>query len=217
MFSSLPLAEEGHFHVGAFAYDPGADLEALLQRLTGEDPFYSSWFKNAKRLEGGESCVVNVWQAMEKPYKDHVILVGDSCWSQEFSNGAALCAGHKLGHALTKAFHDGRFNEEGLSLYLDWYATQCFEPYGQVELGGGGSLSDYLTAEEMDYLAALPGKPAPHTMDFFELFATIMETYSGLVPQITEERPEIMKKLHKMDEDGEAAMAKTRKAGFPNK
>jgi len=217
IFSTLPLAEEGCFHLSTFTYDPNVDMEALLQRFTKEDPVYSSWFKNAKRLERGESCVVNVWQAMEKPYKDHVILVGDACWSQEFSNAASLCAGYKLGHSLTKAFHDEKFEEEGLTQYFDWYTKYCFEPYGEIEFGGGGNLWDYLTAEEMDYLAALPKEPAPHTLSFFELFKTIMETYKGLVPQISKERPEIMKKLNKMGEDYDEAKARVRKAGFPNR
>jgi digeranylgeranylglycerophospholipid reductase len=217
MFSALSVAEEGCFHIGASTYDPNVDLEARLQRLTNEDPVYSPWFKNANRLGLGESCVVNIWQAMEKPYKDHVILVGDACWTQEFSNSASLCAGHKLGHTLIKAFHDKKFDEEGLMPYFDWYKKYCFEPYGQTVLGGSGNLGDYLTAEEMDYLAALPEEPAPHTLSFFDLFKIIMETYSGLVPKISKEKPEIMKKLKKMAEDSEKDKARIKKEGAPNR
>lgn len=217
IFYTLPLAEEGRFYLGASTYDPSVDLEVLLQRVTNEDPVYFSWFKHAKRLErGGTSCVVNIWQKMEKPYKDHVILIGDTCWSQEFSNAASLCAGYRLGYTLTKAFHDGQFDEEGLTPYLDWYTKHCFEPHGGRELGGGGNLWEYLSDEELDYLAALPEEHASHTLSFFNLFKTIMGTYRGLVPKISEERPEILKKLKKMQESNEKDKAKIKEAGFPN-
>ena len=216
-FYMLPLAEEGHFHVGTSSHDSEVDLEAHLQRFTKEDSVYSSWFKNAKRLGDGESCVVNIWQVIEKPYKDNVILVGDACWSQEFSNTACLCAGHKLGHILTKAFHDEKFDEEGVAPYLDWYAKSCYEPYGKREVGVGGNLWDYLNAEELDYMAALPEKPAPHTLSFAKLFGRIGGTYKELMPKIFEERPEIMEKLQKMMEDKEDVKSRVEKMGFPNR
>ncbi len=216
-FYVVPLVEGGHFHVGTSSHDSEVDLEANLQRFTKEDPVYSSWFKNAKRLEGGESCVVNIWQVIEKPYKDNVILVGDSCWRQEFSNTASLCVGYKLGHILTKSFHDKKFDEEGIAPYLGWYDTYCYEPYGKREIGGGSNIWDYLTAEELDYLAGLPDKPAPPSLSFAALFGTIMKTYKGLFPRISQERPEIMQKLKKMQEDSEKVQAGVKKAGFPNR
>ena len=216
-FYILPLAEKGRFHVGTSTHDPDMDLEAKLQRFTREDPVYSSWFKNAKRLEGGESCVVNLWQVLEKPYKDNVIMVGDAFWSQEFSITASLCAGHKLGHILTKAFHDKTFGEEGLVPYLDWYASNCIEPRGKRDVGVGGNLWDYLNAEELDYMAALPEKPVPHTLSFARLFGRIGGTYKELFPKIFEERPDIMEKLQKMLEDKEDIKSRVEKMGFPNR
>jgi len=218
MFSILPLAEKGHFHVGTSTNKPNVDLEARLQKFTNEDPVYSSWFKNAKKLEkGGESRVVNIWQALEKPYKDHVVFVGDACWIQEFSTMASLCAGHRLGHTLIKAFHDGQFDDEGLDPYFDWYTKYCFEPHGRRELGGGGTLWNYLTAEELDYLAALPTGPAPPTLSFFGMFKTIMRTYGELIPKIAKERPEILKKLRKMNENTAEDKGRIKEAGFPNR
>jgi len=216
-FYILPLVEKGCFHVGTSSHDPDMDLEASLQRFTREDPVYSSWFKNAKRLEGGESCAVNIWQVLEKPYKDHVIMVGDAFWSQEFSITASLCAGHKLGHILTKAFHDGTFGEEGLAPYLDWYTSNCIEPRGKRDVGVGGNIWDYLNAEELDYMAALPGKPVPHTLSFAKLFGKIGGTYKELFPKIFEEKPDIMEKLQKMLEDKENIKSMVEKMGFPNR
>lgn len=218
MFSVMPLAQKGRFHVGGSSNKPNADLASRLRQFTGNDPVYSRWFKNARRIEdAGESCVVNIWEPLEKPYKNHVVFVGDSCWMQEFSNMASLCAGHKLGYSLIKAFHDRQFDEEGLTPYFDWYAKYCFGPRGRMELGGGGSLWDYFTAEDIDYLAALPPEPAPPTLSFFGLFKTIGNTYGALFPRIAEEKPDILNKLRAMRENAAETKAGVQKAGFPNK
>jgi flavin-dependent dehydrogenase len=216
-FSIMPICHKDHSHVGILTYDPKMDLTPLLERFTRDDPVFSPWFKGAKRVSGTESCVVNVWQAIEKPYFKNVILLGDACWSQEFSNMAALTAGYQLGHALTKAFIDEKFNEKGLAQYMEWYDTYCYKPHGLEELGGGGSITDYLTSEELDYLAVLPGKPAPHTMSFYEVFRRIFQTYGPLTSRIKKERPGIMKKLKKMETDREKAVAGRKKAGFANR
>jgi flavin-dependent dehydrogenase len=217
MFSIMPICREGHAHVGFLTNDTTIKLEPLLERFTRHDPVFSPWFKRAKRVKGTESCVVNIWEPIAKPYYNNVILVGDACWSQEFSNMAALTAGYKLGHALTKAFIDEQFDEGGIAQYMEWYDTYCYKRHGSEELGGSGSITDYLTAEELDYLAALPPKPAPHTMSFYKVFKTIFQTYGRLVPQIKQERPEIMEKFKKMGQDAKMAAAKKKKAGFPNK
>jgi flavin-dependent dehydrogenase len=216
-FSIMQICDEDHSHVGILNSDPKVELEFLLKRFTGEDPVFSPWFKGAKRVGGAESCVVNGWEAIEKPYYKNVVLVGDACWCEQFAHPPSLSAGHELGHALTRAFIDEKFNEEGVAQYLEWYGTKCYKPYGSRAMGAGGSISDYLAAEELDYLAALPGKPAPHTASFYRLFTTIFETYQPLVPRIKEERPEIMKKFKEMGGDMEKAREKRRRAGFPNK
>ena len=76
---------------------------------------------------------------------------------------------------------------------------------------------EYLTAEEMDYLAALPERPAPHTMSFYKLFETIKDTYGGLIPRISEERPEIMDKLFKMYQGKNESAERRKKAGSANR
>lgn len=217
IFALTLQAVEGQMHLSAFSYEPGFDLSRGIDRFTKEDPVYSPWFKDVTRMDLEESCVVNVWKAIELPYKDHVVAVGDSCWSQEFSNSASLCAGNKLGLALAVAFHDNKFDQEGLALYLDWYAEKCYEPRGAAVLGGSGNLFDYLSDTEIDYLADLPKKPAAHTLNFYKFFKTIVETYRLLVPQISQERPEIIEKFKNMGLQGEAAQAKKAKAGFPNR
>ena len=216
IFAISQVCDADHYHVSIVTGDPKEELKPLLDRFTRDDPVFSSWFRKAKQVGRHESCVVNTWQAIEKPFYRNVILVGDACWSYQFSNPVALTAGHQLGHALTKAFLDGKVNEEGVAQYLVWYDTFCYKPYGQQTFGGG-NLVKYLTSDELDYLAALPSKPAPSTASFRRVFHTILETYMPLVPRIREEHPEILEKFKRMGQEMEANQEKSRKAGFPNK
>jgi flavin-dependent dehydrogenase len=214
-FSISQVCDKDHYHVSIVSNDPKDELETLLERFTHDDPVFSPWFRNAKRVDD-ECCVVNTLQAVEKPFHRNVILVGDACWSYQFSNVMSLTAGHHLGHALTRAFLDGKINEEGVAPYLEWYDTRIYKPHGQLPFRGG-NLTEYLTAEEMDYLAALPAEAAPPTASFTRLFHTILETYMPLSERIREDHPAILEKFKAMGEDMEKNLEKKKKAGFPNR
>ena len=215
-FSISQVCQKDHYHVNAFSADHTVDLESLLERFTRDDAVFSPWFEKAKRLGETESCVVNIWTAIEKPFCKNVILVGDACWSMQFSNLSALTAGYQLGHALTRAFVDGNYTEEGVAQYLDWYDTQCYRPYGQQSVGGG-SLTKYLTAHELDYLASLVPEPVPPTASFLKVFNIILETYHPFASQIEREHPAILEKFKQMGADMEKNLEAIRKSGFPNK
>ena len=215
-FSISQVCDAAHYHVSILTGEPKDEMEPLLDRFIHDDPVFSPWFRKAKRAGGDECCVVNTWQAIEKPFYRNVILVGDACWSYQFSNILALTAGYQLGHALTRAFLDGKINEEGVAQYLEWYDTCCYKPYGQ-QIFGGGNLIKYLTSEELDYLAALPAEPAPSTASFSRVFHTILETYMPLSQRIREDHPAILEKFKAMGEDMEKNQEEKKKAGFPNK
>jgi len=215
-FSISQVCDADHYHVSIVTGEPEDEIVPLLDRFIHDDPVFSPWFRKAKQVGGNECCVVNTWQAIEKPFYRNVLLVGDACWSYQFSNLLALTAGYQLGHALTRAFLDGKINEEGVAQYLEWYDTCCYKPYGQQSFGGG-NLATYLTSEEMDYLAALPSKPAPSTASFTKVFHTILETYMPLSQRIREDHPAILEKFKAMGEDMEKNQEEKKKAGFPNK
>ena len=82
---------------------------------------------------------------------------------------------------------------------------------------GAGEPQDYLTGEEIDYLADLVKEPLPATMNFFELFNLLGSTYAELLPTIEQERPEVMERLLEMRANMEDFREKRIKVGFPNK
>jgi len=212
--SLAPSIHEGWHHVSAASYNWRDDLEKGLQEYMQSEA-YAPWFKKAKVVEGhGSACVSNIYSSILIPYKDNVLIVGDAGWMQECSIGGAMMMGNKAAYAVVYAINNKQINKQGVVSYLDWWTKYLIGPYG----GGGGfgaDLKDYITGEDIDYLAGLVDKPLRATLDFYTIYRTIGRTYAGLFPRISEERPDIMQKFMAMravhPEDG---LAKRRRNGF---
>jgi flavin-dependent dehydrogenase len=119
MFSVINECEKRHYHVGIMSYNTRDDLKAKLNKFVYEDPFYSQWFKGAKKT-WTRTCVVNMLHAMKEPFKDNVLFCGDAAWLLEFSNCAAIVSGWSAANAVTLAIIDGKINKEGISSYLEF-------------------------------------------------------------------------------------------------
>jgi len=214
-FFVTTVCHKNQYHLGASTYHPGDDLEANLNRIVYEDKVFSPWFKGAQKI-GETACVVNLLSPMGEPFKDNVLFVGDAAWLMELSNPFAIMCGWKAAHAVTLALLDGKINKEGVASYQEWWMKKFYEPYGSAEFKPI-HLQDFLSADDIGYLAGLIKEPFAPTMNFYKMLDTIGNTYGELFPVIQEERPDVMDKLmgivNQMDEIEE----KARKAGFPNR
>jgi len=212
--SLSPEIEEGHFHVAAATYNVNDDLDAEIDRLLNMEP-YATWFKDAKELDHKSCCVSHIASPIRVPYKDNVLLVGDAAWMQETSIPGAIMPGWRAAHSVTEALIDGDFSKEGVSSYLKWWDKYFFQPVGKrMASSGGADMKDYLSSEDIDYLASLVKEPLPGTMNFFVIMSTIGNTFGGLLEQIQEERPDIMQKLMAMRSHArELVLAKRRNEG----
>jgi hypothetical protein len=56
-------------------------------------------------------------------------------------------------------------------------------------------MKEYLSGDDINYLASLVGESLPATMNFFTILKQIGTTFSELLPQIQDERPDIMQRL----------------------
>lgn len=220
------LAEKGNFVVnpsdnkdvyvlGTFSFDTKLDLNPIIEKFVKEDKTYASWFNKVKKV-GLNNCVVNELSPIKEPFKDNVLIIGDAAWLREISNMPALCTGWKAAQAVTLAFLDKKHHREGISDYLEWWGKYFYGPYGEIDLGAG-ELQDFLSAEEIDYLASLVDKPLPATLNFVTFLGKLGNTYLELFPKIGEERPEIMAKLMEMGSKSDEIREKQKKLGFPNK
>jgi digeranylgeranylglycerophospholipid reductase len=214
LFSMLPAAEKNHYHVYALSYRRDKAPAELIQYLFHKDPTFSSWFKQSKLLHA-TSCVINVFSPIARPYKDNVLLIGDACWRREISNVGALSCGWMAGQAAAIALNEGNRNERGLRSYLEWYERYFYKPHGAAT-PSALDFQDYLSPEELDYLAELPGRKLPQTMEFIEMVRLIGRTYAELMSTISDERPGILEKLIKLRENRDADMEQRVRSGFPN-
>jgi digeranylgeranylglycerophospholipid reductase len=219
------LAEKGNFVInpsykedvrvlGTFSFDTKLDLNAIIERFVKEDKTYASWFNKVKKV-GLNNCVVNELSPIKEPFKENVFLIGDAAWLREISNMPALCTGWKAAQAVTLAFLDKKYDKEGIASYLKWWEEYFYGPYGGIDLGAG-ELQDFLSGEEIDYLASLVDKPLPATLNFTTFLGKVGSTYLELFPKIGEERPAIMAKLMEMGSKVDEIREEQRKLGFPN-
>lgn len=193
--SFAPEMTEGHYHVAAASYNVNADLDAEMERVLRTEP-YATWFKNAKEIGHRVSCVSNIASPVPVPFKDNVLLVGDASWMQETGINGAILPGWSAANAVTEALIKGQINKEGITAYLEWYDKYWYQPSGKrLASSGGGEMRDFLSPEDINYLASLVGEPLPATMNFFVIMKALGTTFGALLPRIQEERPDIMQKL----------------------
>jgi len=214
MFSVINEAQKGHYHVGIMSHNTRDDFKAKLHKFVYEDPFYSKWFKGAKKT-WTRTCVVNMLHAMKEPFKDNVLFCGDAAWLLEFSNCAAIVSGWSAANAVTLAIIDGKINKEGIQSYLDFWDKWFYGPHGETEFKAI-EIGDHLDNSDLDYLISLVKGPLFPTLDFFKLINTIGSTMAELFPRISEERPDVMAKIMAMADKLDEIEEHFKKIGFPN-
>lgn len=193
--SFAPEITPGHLHVAATCYNYNVDLDAQIEKVVTTG-YYAKWFKNAREIEHRTSCVSNIASPIVVPYKDNVLLAGDSSWMQETGINGALMPGWSSANAVTEAILNKEINKNGISSYLDWYDKYWYQPFGKrLASSGGADMHDYLSAEDIDYCASLVEEPQPGTLNFFKIIRQIGNAFSTLMPRIQEERPDIMQRL----------------------
>ena len=212
--SLAPSTHEGWYHMASASYNWRDDLEKGLQEFM-QSKAYAPWFKKARLVSGHEcACVSNIYSSILVPYKNNVLIAGDSGWMQECSIIGAFMMGNKAAYAVIYAINNKQINKQGIASYLDWWTKYLIGPYGAGG-GFGADIKDYLTGEDINYLAGLVQKPLHGTLDFYTIYRGIGRAYSEQFPRIAEERPDIMQKFMTMrgvhPEDG---LAKRRKNGF---
>ena len=209
-----PSIHKGWCHVAAATYNWRDDLEASMQEFISS-PAFAPAFKKARIIPGeGMACVSNIYSSLPVPYKDNILIAGDSGWMQECSIGGAILMGKKAADAVVFAVNSQQINKQGVSSYIDWWSEKAYGPYGSGG-GFGADLKDFITGDDLNYLTSIVDRPLTGTLDFYAMYRTIGRTYLGLFPRISEERPDIMQKFMAMravhPEDG---LAKRRRNGF---
>jgi flavin-dependent dehydrogenase len=215
IFSMIPVAQKNCYHIYASTYRRDKKPPELMRYFLHDDPTFSPWYRKSRVLEHRTACVVNLMNPIEKPYCNRVLLIGDACWRREMSNVGSMCTGWKAGKAVARALAAGKLDEGGLQEYLEYYQQYFYGPLG-VRKQSGRDFTDYLTPDDIDYLAGLPDKGFPQTMDIFKVVKYIGSTYADFMTRIYEERPETMDRMMEMRNNMDDDMQKRIKWGFRN-
>ncbi|HUT85187.1 MAG TPA: NAD(P)/FAD-dependent oxidoreductase [Thermodesulfobacteriota bacterium] len=188
-----------------------------------KESIYSSWFKHATVDETKtKCCVLNIFEPIFKPFKDNVLLAGDTIWySPAIGIPGAITTGSKAANAVTLAIHDGKLNEEGIAGYLEWWrrVTDEFDwtiPWRRAFI-------ETLTEEEINYFLGLFPKTIPFMIQAFDLrmYSTVDEmdrAMAEVMPVLREKRPELFTKIDRfLSTPVEELYSATAQAGFPNR
>ena len=211
-----PYADDEHVVFVGGICDPRADFLGEMDFFIKESPF-SSWFIHPE-VRRRKACIRNFWAPLSQPFKDNVLLVGDSTWSQETEMTGAMMCGWKAAHAVATAFKINQLNREGVMSYLHWWKKSFLEFHDYKAFFGQIAMMDQFTREDVNYLFSIIQDPLPYTLNPYKLPQYVGEIVFKLMPRIQAERPELLDKLQRMQSTPlEELLAPLSKAGFPNR
>ena len=215
VMSMIPVAEKNCYHIYASTSNRDDKPPEMMRYFFQDDPTFSKWYKRSRILEHRTACVLSLWSPIEKPFKDNVVFIGDASWRREMSIVGSMCTGYKAAQCITRALNAGTVTEAGMQEYLDWYRENYFIPLGGRK-PRGRNFNQYLTPDDMDYLAELPEKSLPQTLDLLHAVSLIGSTYAGLLERVYDDRPDTLDRLMKIRENMEEDIEKQVKQGFKN-
>jgi flavin-dependent dehydrogenase len=216
VFALSPRAAGDGFYLICLTFNPGIEHAPLYEHLLNKSPFAHA-FKNAKRL-GECSAVENLWEPIYEPFRDNVLFIGDTSWSQEAENTGSLMCGWKAAHAVTLALLEGKINKEGVSSYLAWWKRSYCDHYNHVDYLKNYLMCNVFTSEEIDYLFSLIQETLPATLDAYKTNRLMGEQLMKAMPRITAERPELIPKIQRFATAPlEELFSEMIAAGYPNR
>ena len=167
--------------------------------ITKESPF-SDWFRDV-RVRRKKSLVTSMWSPVAEPYKDNVLLVGDSAWYFEAEITGSMMCGWKAANAVTVALRDDKPNREGILSYIEWWKKSFpeFDDYRNMMMFF--PFRFMFSEEEMNYLLSLFEKPLRATLNPFLVGRVIQQSLAPMLPKVQEEMPSLIEKLKVLDID----------------
>ena len=196
---------------------PYSEDEYWLSLRTQEDFEYvakestfSGWFPDVKvtRLR---SYVTSLRSPVSEPYKNRVILVGDSAWFGEAEITGSMMCGWRAANAVTVALRDNKPDRKGVINYIEWWKKSYpeFDDYRNFLMLIPFRLM--FSEEELKYLYSLFKKPLRSTLKAYLVVRLIKSALEPMIPQIQKEMPSIVEKLMMMEVDRVDELALTLK------
>ena len=168
-----------------------------FQYVTQESVF-SRWFP-AVKVTRVWSVVGSLWSPVSEPYKDNVLLVGDSAWFGEAEITGSMMCGKKAVNAITVAFRDNKINREGILNYIEWWKKSYpeFDDYRNFMMIM--PFRYIFSEEETIYLYSLFKSPLRSTLNPFLVARIVKEAAAPMMSRIQEEMPSVAEKLNMLE------------------
>jgi flavin-dependent dehydrogenase len=215
----FPRPYAGQYSVAFLALDPRADLEKVERCFTQESPFFSAWFKNAERARQLASAQY-IYSPVLNPYKNRVLLAGDTGACQELENTGAMISGWRAGGAIAAAIREDTIGiaSRGIADYVQWWQATYIEKCPHEAYIMNFALPYVLdTEDDLNYLFSLVQEPLSPCWNPYAAIGHIGGLMQSLIPTIQKERPAMLQKLAKMSGPMTEVLAEATKGCMPFK
>jgi flavin-dependent dehydrogenase len=212
-----PYADEAN--VAFLTLDPRVDLSQVGDYFMKQNPFYASWFKGAKVIKESASAQY-VFSPVPDPYKNRILLAGDTGSCQELENTGAMISGFKAGNAIAAAVKEDNIGiySRGITDYVKWWQDVYVNGYRHEDYIMNFALPYVIDqGADFDYICSLAKEPLPPCWNPYAAISHLGQFMQGIVPTIQKERPDILPKLAKMAKPMEEVLAETTMACQPIK
>ena len=173
--------------------------ETLFEKLLNDSPM-SHHFKNARLIER-KGCALKSFDSLLKPYKNNVLVIGDSSAHVEvIVQGALMC-----GYNAANAVNDELNNKNGFEKYTKWWNDafdfNCDNSLEFVKLYGTLSLYPKYSDDELDYIfSLLEGEVLKGNFSQFQTPKTLWKAIMCHKDKIKIENPDLYRKMQNIDE-----------------
>jgi len=185
---------KGHQFIIGGLLDKRVDYMAEIDYLMKKSPF-SKFFEKKVEICYRLACVENVWSPARSPYRNNVLFVGDTVWTQEAEVTGSMLAGNKAVHAIATAYRDKKLNREGVQSYLTWWKRSYpgFMDYRHYMQGFASLI--LLEKEDFIYMFRKIDEPLPHSLDPFKFNEYMARALMKKMDEITKENPAFLRKI----------------------
>jgi flavin-dependent dehydrogenase len=170
-----------------------------FEYVTKESNF-TGWFPNLK-VTRVWNFIGNLWSPVSEPYRDNVLLVGDSAWFGEAEITGSMMCGWRAANAVTVALRDNKPDREGVLNYLEWWKKSYpeFDDYRNFFMFW--AFWSIFAEKELNYLFSLIKSPLRSTLNPFLVVRIIKKALEPMMSQIQKEMPSAAEKLKMLEID----------------
>jgi flavin-dependent dehydrogenase len=161
---------------------------------------FSDWFPSVKVTKVWP-YVTSGWSPVSEPYRDNVLLVGDSAWFGEAEITGSMMCGWKAANAISVALRDNKPDREGVLNYIEWWQKSYpeFDDYRNFFMIV--IFWSIFSEEELNYLYGLFKRPLQSNLNPFLMVRLAKKALKPMMSQIQKEMPSAAEKLKMLEID----------------